>query len=106
MSTTPGATILAIDVGTGSLKAAVSESGGKLLSTVSSPVPYLPVDENAPFSRAFDVETLWPAIADVARRALRDAGVRNGSVGAVGVTSQRQGIGALDADGKELFLGP
>ena len=106
MSNTPGATILAIDVGTGSLKAAVSESGGKLLSTASAPVPYLPVDEDAPFSRAFDVEALWPAIADVARRALRDAGVRNGSVAAVGVTSQRQGIGALDADGKELFLGP
>ena len=32
--------------------------------------------------------------------------MRNGSVAAVGVTSQRQGIGALDADGKELFLGP
>ena len=48
MSTTPGATILAIDVGTGSLKAAVSESGGKLLSTASAPVPYLPVDEERP----------------------------------------------------------
>ena len=106
MSNTPGATFLAIDVGTGSLKAAVTESGGKLLSTASAPVPYLPVDEDAPFSRAFDVEALWPAIVDVARRALRDAGVRNDSVGAVGVTSQRQGIGALDADGKELFLGP
>ena len=106
MSNTPGATFLAIDVGTGSLKAAVSESGGKLFSTASAPVPYLPVDEDAPFSRAFDVEALWPAIADVARRALRDAGVRNGSVAAVGVTSQRQGIGALDADGKDLFLGP
>ena len=106
MSNTRGATILAIDVGTGSLKAAVSEPGGKLLSTANAPVPYLPVDEDAPFSRAFDVEALWPAIVDVARRALRDAGVRNGSVAAVGVTSQRQGIGALDADGKELFLGP
>ena len=52
MSTTPGATILAIDVGTGSLKAAVSASGGRLLSTANAPVPYLPVDEDTPFSRA------------------------------------------------------
>ena len=48
MSATPGTTFLAIDVGTGSLKAAVSESGGKLLSTASAPVPYLPVERRLP----------------------------------------------------------
>ena len=106
MSKTPGAAILSIDVGTGSLKAAVSAPGGKLLSTANASVPYLPVVEDAPLSRAFDAGTLWSAIVDTARRALHEAGVRNGSVAAVGVTSQRQGIGALDADGKELFLGP
>ena len=106
MSKTPGAAILSIDVGTGSLKAAVSAPGRKPLSTANASVPYLPVVEDAPLTRAFDPDRLWSAIVDTARRALHEAGVRNGSVAAVGVTSQRQGIGALDADGKELFLGP
>ena len=61
MSKTPGAAILSIDVGTGSLKAAVSAPGGKLLSTASASVPYLPVLEDAPLSRAFDAGTLWSA---------------------------------------------
>ncbi len=106
MSADNGAVFLAIDAGTGTLKAAVSATGGCLLSRASAPVPYEPQDRDAPFSRSFETEALWPAIADTARRALHDAGVRNGSVAAVGVTSQRQGIGALDAEGHDLFLGP
>ena len=54
MSKTPGAAILSIDVGTGSLKAAVSAPGGKLLSTANASVPYLPVVEDSPLTRAFD----------------------------------------------------
>ena len=106
MSYANGAVFLAIDVGTGTLKAAVAAPGGNLLSTASAPVPYEPQDPDAPFSRAFEIDALWPTIAETARRALHDAGVRDGAVAAIGVTSQRQSIGALDADGHDLFLCP
>lgn len=105
MSGDNGAAFLAIDVGTSTVKAAVAASGGRLIATASTNAPYLPADPDAPFNRDFDVEGLWSAVRDTAGRALREAGV-NGAVAAVGVTSQRQGIGALDAEGRELFLGP
>ena len=106
MSDAKGATFLAIDVGTGTLKAAAAAAGGRLLSVAAAPAPYRPADASGSLSRDFDVDALWPAIVGVARRALHDAGVSNDSVAAVGVTSQRQGIGALDVEGRELFLGP
>lgn len=105
MSGDNGAAFLAIDVGTSTVKAAVAASGGRLIATASTNAPYLPADPDAPFNRDFDVEGLWSAVRDTAGRALREAGV-NGAVAAVGVTSQRQGIGALDAEGHELFMGP
>ncbi|MDE2901359.1 MAG: FGGY-family carbohydrate kinase, partial [Chloroflexota bacterium] len=106
MSNANGATFLAIDVGTGTLKAAAAGSGGRLLSVATAPAPYRAASVDGSLSRDFDVDALWPAIVGVARRALHDAGVSNGSVAAIGVTSQRQGIGALDTEGRELFLGP
>ncbi len=106
MSSVHGTVVLAIDVGTGTLKAAVSAPGGRLLSQASAPVPYEPEDKDAPFSRAFQIESLWSAIVKAARDALHAAGARNGSVAAVAVVSQRQSLGALDAKGRELFLGP
>ena len=105
MSNANGARFLAIDVGTSTLKAAVSAPGGRLLSTAARGSPYAPQDEEAPLSRSFDAEALWSGIVDAARHALQDAGVR-GDVSAIGVTTQRQGIGALNARGAELFLGP
>ena len=106
MSAAPGAAILAIDVGTGTLKAAVSTLGGRLLSRATAPVPYRAADDASSLSRSFAPGELWTAALNTARQALHDAGVRSGSVAAVGVASQRQGIGALDADGAELYLGP
>lgn len=106
MSASTGSKTLAVDVGTGTLKAAVAGPGGRLLSTASAPALYRPQDDDVPLGRDFDPASLWAAIVDTARRAMREAGVSSGSIAAVGVTSQRQGMGALDADGADLFLGP
>ena len=99
-------TVLAIDVGTSALKAAVSAEGGKLLSTAMASVPYVPADAGAPMTRAFDVAALWSAVVDTAGRALNAAGVDRDAVAAVAVTSQRQGIAALDAAGAEVYFAP
>lgn len=106
MSDGNGPTFLAIDVGTGTLKAAAAAPGGRLLAIATAPAPYRPPEPGDSLSRDYDTDALWPAIVGVARRALHDAGASNGGVAAVGVTSQRQGIGALDAGGRELFLSP
>ena len=98
--------VMAIDVGTCTLKAAAYASGGRPLSLAAASVPYEPADPDMPLARSIASEPLWSAIIEVVRKALGAAGVHKDSVAAIGVTSQRQGIGALDASGDVLYLGP
>ena len=106
MSASNGGKVLAIDVGTGKVKAAVAARGGRLLSTSSAPAPYRPNADDVPLGRDFDPASLWAAIVDTTRRAMRKARATGGGIAVIAVTSQRQGIGALDAEGSDLFLGP
>ena len=101
-----GSRFLALDIGTSSVKCLVVDSEGYCDAVVSRRwTTYKPA--NSPeFAREFSAGRLFMVLGRVVREALDKAGLDAGDVASVGITSQRQGIVALDEAGKEVYAGP
>ena len=101
-----GRKVLAIDLGSSSVRAGVADTAGRLLSTERlAPVMRQQTDAGD-LAVEFDPEPTWNQIIDVARAAISNSPTGVEKIGAVAVTSQRQGIALLDRDGKTLYAGP
>ena len=106
MSPKANGCVLAIDWGSGSVRAAAVDLRGRQVGFEQAPlVPDTP-PELAPFGKEFRPEKVWRLVVKVVRGALKGARVKGSQVLAVSATSQREGIALLDRDGHELYLGP
>jgi autoinducer-2 kinase len=94
--------LLAIDAGTGSVRALVFDAEGSPVATASRPWEHDP-EPGVPASMGFAVERNWALIVEVVREALAAAGVAPENVVAVSATSMREGLVVLDGDGREIW---
>lgn len=98
--------ILALDLGTSTLKALLTDPKGHIQGFASASMDYRVPEDSSPWARELSPEELWERLCDVVHRCLREASLESGEVVAIGVTSQRQGTVFLDREGRELYLGP
>ncbi|MBI4306304.1 MAG: FGGY-family carbohydrate kinase [Chloroflexi bacterium] len=101
-----GPLIVAIDLGSSGIRAAVARPTGPPLAVVRGPLQSFRPEGAPELAREFDPDLLRRAVGTVIRSALRQAGASKGSVSALAVTSQREGIALLDRAGKTLYVGP
>ena len=98
--------IVVLDAGTSAFRCEVFDAAGEIIGRAAAGWHYLAEPDAPTMARAFDHETLWQSICDVVLRALDSSGLAPSEIAAVAVTSQRQAIVFLDADGRELHAGP
>jgi autoinducer 2 (AI-2) kinase len=98
-------TLLAIDIGTSSVKVVLTDETGHVLASSFAPTAYVTPDDASELSREFVPGELWDTILNLIDQTLQSTNITGNSVAAIGITCQRQGIGMLDNSGKELYLG-
>ncbi|MEM2146687.1 MAG: FGGY family carbohydrate kinase, partial [Candidatus Jordarchaeaceae archaeon] len=99
-------TLLTIDVGTGSVRCAVFDIEGNLLSFAQESWGYETSPETFGIGKEFDCKQLWERIIRLIQMAMRKGKISKESVLGVSSTSQREGTILLDKQGKELYGGP
>jgi sugar (pentulose or hexulose) kinase len=92
--------ILAIDVGTQSVRALVFDAGGTLVA--SARIAIEPYVSPYPGWAEQDPELYWRTLGDACRRVLADPAVRRDAIVAVTVTTQRSTIVVTDETGRPL----
>jgi sugar (pentulose or hexulose) kinase len=98
--------VLAIDVGTGSIRCLVTDLLGRQVALASQPWSYQTPEELALMGHEFQPEELWQTLCQIIRRALAEAGINPEHIRGISATSQREGAVFLDKKGRELYAGP
>ncbi|WXG39944.1 MAG: FGGY family carbohydrate kinase [Candidatus Freyarchaeum deiterrae] len=101
-----GENLIAIDVGTGSVRCAIFDTAGNLISFASQTWEYQTSPETFGIGKEFVCWELWDLIASLVREAMKKGKINKERVLGVSSTSQREGIILLDKEGKELCGGP
>lgn len=101
-----GRNVLAIDIGSSSVRAGVADATGKLFSTERRAPAMREQGDAGDLAVEFDPEQMWKLVIETARAAVSGLAIDSESIAGVAVTSQRQGIALLDRDGKTLYAGP
>lgn len=99
-------TLLAIDIGTSSIKVVLTDRTGHVLALSVEPTDYVTPYDTSELTREFVPDELWPTILNLISRTLHSTNISGSTVTAIGITSQRQGVGFLDNSGREIYLGP
>ena len=97
--------LLAIDLGTGSCRAALFDSSGRQLSIGQREWSH-PGLAGVPGSQIFDTTRNWRLIGDCIRDALASGGVAAHEIAAVSSSSMREGMVLYDAAGGEIWACP
>ncbi len=92
--------LLAIDVGTQSVRAMVFDPRGELVGR--SKVPIEPYVSPRPGWAENDPELYWGAVGEACRALRADPAVAPGSIAGLALTTQRSTVVALDSDGRPL----
>lgn len=90
---------LVIDIGTGNVRVAVTDTRGKVLAVERNDVQYIK-DDLYPDALYFEPGALWQQIVQLTRTLLKQSDVR---IKAVTASSQREGIVLVDAQGGSLI---
>jgi autoinducer 2 (AI-2) kinase len=98
--------LLAIDIGTSTLKVVLTDLTGRILASSIEPTSYITPDDASELSREFLPDDLWASLINLIGQTLQSIGITGTAVAAIGITSQRQGVGFMDRAGKALYLGP
>lgn len=93
---------MAIDAGTGSVRAVLFDEAGREVASASRPWVHLPVDGVAN-SMQFDTATNTRLIFEIVEEVLGAPGVDRAQLAAISATAMREGIVCLDADGNEVW---
>jgi autoinducer 2 (AI-2) kinase len=93
---------MAIDAGTGSVRAVIFDIAGNQLACAQREWEHLE-DPRWPGSMCFDWERNWNLTCDCVRRAIEQSGVSPSGIAAVSTTCMREGIVLYDSDGKEIW---
>ena len=94
--------LMAIDAGTGSVRAVIFDTKGEQISIGQREWTHLE-EEGVPNSMSFDYDKNWTLTQDCINDALNDADILAEDILAVSSTSMREGIVLYDKNGKELF---
>ncbi len=94
--------LVAVDAGTGSVRAVVFDTRGNQLGCVAREWEHRQ-DPRYPGSMDFDWDHNWTLAATCIREALAETGIDPAAVAAVSTTCMREGIVLYDRDGKEIW---
>jgi len=94
--------LMAIDAGTGSVRAVIFDTEGNQISVSQQEWTHLE-EEGVPNSMTFDTEKNWGITVECIKESIALSGVRLEDIVAVSATSMREGIVLYDAEGKELW---
>ena len=94
--------LMAIDAGTGSVRAVLFNTGGKQLGCVQHEWTHNE-DPRYPGSMDFDWTRNWALASDCVRGVLKQTGVDPREIAAVSTTCMREGIVLYDAQGNEIW---
>jgi len=94
--------LLVIDAGTGSVRAALFDLNGALVSIAQRSWEHDP-EPGVPGSMSFAVERNWALIVEIITEVMDKANIRGEAVLAVSCSSMREGIVLLDGAGQEIW---
>jgi len=94
--------LMAIDAGTGSVRAVIFDTYGNQISVEQKEWTHLSQDGVAN-SMSFDFDTNWELTKSCIKSVIKQSGVDPKDILALSATSMREGIVLYDKDGKELF---
>ena len=93
---------MAIDAGTGSVRAVIFDTEGNQIAVSQQEWTHLE-EEGVPNSMTFDTQKNWTLTVECIKESINLSGVRAEDIVAVSATSMREGIVLYDAEGKELW---
>jgi len=93
---------MAIDAGTGSVRAVIFDTDGKQIAVAQKEWVHLEV-EGVENSMTFDTETNWDLAVWCIQNALKEANLKGSDILAVSATSMREGIVLYDKEGEALW---
>jgi autoinducer 2 (AI-2) kinase len=93
---------MAIDAGTGSVRAVIFDTKGTQISVAQKEWSHLE-EEGVANSMGFDCTHNWELVCACIKESLQHAGLEGEDIVGVSATSRREGIVLYDADGKELW---
>lgn len=94
--------LMAIDAGTGSVRAVIFDTKGHQVSVAQKEWIHLEV-EAVPNSMTFDTKNNWDLTIGCIKTALENAKLQGGDILAVSATSMREGIVLYDKEGEALW---
>ena len=94
--------LLAIDAGTGSIRAVLFDTKGNQISVSQAEWTHLE-EEGVPNSMSFDCDANWALASKCIRESITKAGIDAEDILALSATSMREGIVLYDAQGEELW---
>ena len=97
---------LVVDAGTSRARCFVFDSEGCEVVSRSRAWEFVESDEAYSLSREWEPKLLWRMISELMGECVEASKVSAGEIGSVAVTSQRQAVAFLDAEGDCLYTGP
>jgi autoinducer 2 (AI-2) kinase len=94
--------LMAIDAGTGSIRAVIFDTLGNQISAAQKEWTHLE-EPDVPNSMSFDFEKNWALTCECIKESLNSANLSGEDIVALSATSMREGIVLYDKDGKELW---
>ena len=94
--------LMAIDAGTGSVRAVIFDINGNQISVAQKEWIHLE-EEGVPNSMTFDIKTNWDLTVWCIQESLRIANFKGNDIVAVSATSMREGIVLYDKEGEALW---
>ena len=94
--------LMAIDAGTGSVRAVVFDTTGNEIAVAQREWTHLEV-EGVPNSMGFDLESNWSLVLWCIRSVLERAGLEGSDIVALSATSMREGIVLYDSEGDAIW---
>ena len=102
----PESHVLVIDAGTSAIRCVVFNRAGQAVGRSMAPWSYSGDVESQELAQEFDPSETWASVRGLVALAMRAAGAALNDIAAISVTSQRQGVAFLDAQGREVYMGP
>ena len=93
---------MAIDAGTGSVRAVIFDTEGNQLGVAQQEWTHLE-EEGVTNSMSFDFSKNWTLVCECIKKSILDAGINAVDILALSATSMREGIVLYDKDGKERW---
>ena len=93
---------MAIDAGTGSIRAVIFDTLGNQISVAGKEWTHLE-EEGVPNSMSFDFDANWILVCECIRESLKSADISGDEILALSATSMREGVVLYDKEGRELW---